>query len=217
MEKLNLQKLNHLAAIALNNGIHIHFDSIQLYKNKSYSTSYFLAILALEEIGKAFSIDHFWWHSRIDGRSSPEFEHEWINNLFTHKFKQKSYARFFNCMLNNKELEVDISNGSLELLKQNSIYVGIGKNRGKSSLNDKINNPQNMTSVKPKTIITYTNTKLIEFCLLQIKDFGGFDSYEMSKILDLELYYRLNREWSILFKESKKRIKELEKYEESNN
>lgn len=217
MEPLNLQKLNHLASSALINGIHIHFDSILLYKSKSYSTSYFLAILALEEIGKAFHVDHFWWHSRIDGRASPEFEHEWLKSIFDHKSKQKSYATFFDCMFDNKELMEDIYNGSIEQLKQNSIYVGIGKKRYNSNINDEINNPLKMTSVKPKEIITFTNTKLIEFCLLQIKEVGGFDSYAMAKILDLELYYRLNREWPNIDKRYKKRIKELEKFESSDD
>ena len=69
-----------------------------------------------------------------------------------------------------------------------------------------------MTSVKPK-IITFTNTKLIEFYLLQIKRGKSadlIDSYAMAKILDLELYYRLNREWPNIDKRYKKRIKELE-------
>jgi AbiV family abortive infection protein len=210
MEKMNLNKINHLAATALKNGIHIHFDSIYLYNKKSYSTSYFFAVLALEEIGKAFQIDNFWWHSTIDGRMDPEMELKWMKIIYDHKKKQQMYAYSFGYLIDNKDLMNDIKNGSIELLKQNSIYVGIGEERLKSKFSDKINNPLKMTSVKPKQLITLTNTKMLEFCLLQLKGYGGFDSPIMARVLNEDLYYQLKREWSYISEEYKPRIKELE-------
>jgi AbiV family abortive infection protein len=50
MNKLNLRKLQHIAGLALQNGIRLHFDSIVLLKNKSYPSALFLSVIAMEEI-----------------------------------------------------------------------------------------------------------------------------------------------------------------------
>ena len=151
MEKrINLNKVNHLARAALENGIRLHFDAIALYKKGSYSTAYFLSIIALEELGKAFLIDHFWWHSRIDGRMEPEMEKDWMNIIYDHKVKQRNYAYFFDGPIIESRVMNDIKNGAVEYIKQNSIYVGLGNNRREININAKINNPKNSVELKQK-------------------------------------------------------------------
>jgi AbiV family abortive infection protein len=207
---LNLNKLNHLASTALRNGIRIHFDSILLFRNRSYSTAYFLAVLAIEEIGKSFMIDHFWWHSVIDGRSDPIFEKEWFKILFNHKVKQRQFAYFIDGPMPNIEIMKDIQKGSLELLKQNALYVGIGKNGKVLDVDAKINNPLKMSSKNVRHLITLTNSKLLEFTLLQLKQVGGFDSKAMISVLDFDLYLKLKKGWPYIEKTTKPRIKKLE-------
>ncbi len=124
--KLNLRKLQHLAGHALQNGIALHFDSVLLYKNRSYGTAHFISVLAMEEIGKAFAADHFAWSERTEGRSDSEFEKDWVGWLLgDHKGKQLSFLRQIVSI--SRPSYYDVLYGHLEARKQNSIYVGLSK------------------------------------------------------------------------------------------
>lgn len=64
---VNLKKLEKMEELTFKNALRLHFDSITMYKNRSYPTAYFLSILALEELGKASLLDDFVWQSRTGG------------------------------------------------------------------------------------------------------------------------------------------------------
>ena len=49
------KKYERFSTEAIKNAIRIHYDSILLFENESYPTSYHLSVLALEEIAKSDS------------------------------------------------------------------------------------------------------------------------------------------------------------------
>lgn len=124
---LNLRKLQHVAGRALQNGIALHFDSILLHNNRSYGSALFLSVIAMEEIGKAFSADHYAWSTAVHSRSDEEFEHDWINALLgDHRSKQLNFLRQDHSSWNTA-FHQQVASKQLESLKQNSIYVGLSK------------------------------------------------------------------------------------------
>jgi len=124
---LNLRKLQHVAGHSLKNGVRLHFDSIILFKNKSYSTAFFISVLAMEEIGKAYWADHFVFYSK-DVRGDKDLESEWINTLLRdHKQKQLFFLRQM-AKVDDKFYQF-VKSRQLDILKQNSIYVGLQKPR----------------------------------------------------------------------------------------
>jgi len=124
-EKLNLRRLQQIAGLSLENGIRLHFDSVSLYKKRSYGSAFFLSVIAMEEIGKAFQADHFVFSSRINGRTNKQFEASWIKDLFgDHKGKQMGFLRQVYSKI-EKDFYGFVDSRELELAKQNAIYVGL--------------------------------------------------------------------------------------------
>lgn len=149
--KLNLRKLQHIAGLSLQNGIRLHFDSLYLYKQKSFPTALFISVIAMEEIGKAFWADHFVFHSKIDGRADASFEAEWIQMLFgDHKGKQLSFMRqVFH--KTDRRFYAFVDSKQLDILKQNSIYVGLQKpKQGQARTKGRIINPIKIDKPKAK-------------------------------------------------------------------
>ena len=87
------QKFQHLAGQSLRNAIRLHFDSILLYKHKSFPSSFFISVIAMEELGKAYWADHFVFYSK-DVRSDDELETLFINKIHSdHRAKQLWFLR----------------------------------------------------------------------------------------------------------------------------
>jgi AbiV family abortive infection protein len=95
-KNLNLRKLQQVAALAMRNGIRLHFESITMYDSESYGTALFLSVIAMEEIGKAFWSDHVAWTTmmhRDNPRDTP-MEQKRIVTLFSdHRRKQLAFLR----------------------------------------------------------------------------------------------------------------------------
>ena len=160
--KLNLRKLQHLAGHALQNGIALHFDSVLLYKNRSYGTAHFISVLAMEEIGKAFAADHFAWSETTDGRSDSEFEHQWVAWLLgDHKGKQLSFLR--QRVSISPDSYYDVLYGHLEARKQNSIYVGLSKPaKNRPRTDGRLIIPKKVTRALARTQLSIIHDLLID-------------------------------------------------------
>ncbi len=133
MTKVNISyyKLGRMAYLALANAIRLHFDSILLYKKKSFASSLHLAILSLEELGKAQEMDHYYWTSKVNsGLLPPEEEEKYLKFYYSHHWKQGAAIKrdMFNYSPNFISL---IDERKLEQRKQNSIYVGLPLKNGK--------------------------------------------------------------------------------------
>ena len=136
----------------MKNGIRLHFDSILLYENKRYPTAHFVSVLSMEEVGKAIALEFYVWNSKVNPRSDPKSQNEWLAVLLTdHRNKQLAFMR--NVWHNSdamKKLTESIQAKQLDTLKQNAMYVGISKPQaGKARTEGKIHTPERVID-KPK-------------------------------------------------------------------
>jgi AbiV family abortive infection protein len=209
MGGINLNKVDKMAGLSFENGLRLHFDSIILFKNQSYPSAHFLSVLAIEEIGKAFLLEDFLWHSLIDGRMEQEWEARFLEGVFSHRFKQSSFARVFELIARSGFFR-SLYNGELETLKQNSVYVGLARDKRKINPKGRINNPLKINQVKAQKQITNVNDCLIEFTLGVIKQVYGVDSPCVEDLLNKRLLSQLKGQWPLIGSKTKIRVKKLE-------
>lgn len=158
---INLRKVDRMGVLAFENAIRLHDDSILLFKNHSYPSSFALSVLALEELGKYLHLEDFVWYSRIDGRFNPKEEEEIIRLIFDHKYKQRKFSIHLDLpMLVTKAIK-NIYHGAIDKDKQNAFYVGLRKNKGKIDLKGKISTPAKITRTKAEDQITIVNDFII--------------------------------------------------------
>ena len=148
MDGISLYKVDKMAGLSFENGLTLHFDSILLFKNKSYPSAYFLSVPAIEEIGKAFLIEDFLWHSLCDGRMEKQWEEKSLELMYSHTAKQSSFAYSFESPIATRRFFKSLYKGELEILKQNSVYVGLARDKRKVNLKSRINNPLKIDQMK---------------------------------------------------------------------
>ncbi len=124
--KLNLRTLQHVAGMALKNGIALHFDAVLLYQNASYGSALFLSVISMEEIGKAFWCDHYAWTSKVNNNRWDN-ENDWMNEVLSnHRSKQLAFIGQVPDLMYTPLLQ-QIQSKQLDAVKQNAIYVGLSK------------------------------------------------------------------------------------------
>ena len=207
---INLKKIEKMAYLALKNGLRLHNDSILLFKNKCYPSAYFLSILALEEIGKFFLLEDFWWHSKIDGRMDKKTEEEFIKLIYMHRPKQSSFANNTDGLFPMSIFSKSLFNGDIEIKKQNAVYVGLPRNKRKINIKGKINSPINISKSKSSNQITNVNDKLILFILGVVKTVYCVETECAEKILNKNLYKQLRKKWLITKTITKRKLQKLE-------
>lgn len=205
---VNLNKIDKMAGLTFKNVLRLHFDSIILFKNDSFPSSFFLSVLALEELGKYYMLDHFLFHSRVDGRMGEEWDRKWLNDIFSHKSKQLVFTNTNQFDLSKKFIK-SVNEGKLEIEKQNSVYVGLSKQKREINLIDKIKNPFNINLSKAKNQITLMNDNLLEQCLLVVKEVGSLDSYYAENLINFDLIELIETSWTFKSKKAMNRIKKL--------
>jgi AbiV family abortive infection protein len=211
MDGISLNKVDKMAGLSFENGLRLHFDSILLFENKSYPSAYFLSVLAIEEIGKAFLITDFLWHSRVDGRMEKEWEEKVLELIYFHTAKQSSFAYNFDSPIATNRFFKSLYKGESEILKQNSVYVGLARNKRKINLKSRINNPLKIDQTKAQKQITNVNDCLLEFTLGVMKQVYSVDSYCVENLLNKRLLSKLKGKWSLIGSKTKTRLKKLEK------
>ena len=213
MDGISLNKVDKMAGLSFENGLRLHFDSISLFENKSYPSAYFLSVLAIEEIGKAFLIEDFLWHSLCDGRMEKEWEEKFLERIYFHTAKQSSFARTFDSPIATSRFFKLLYKGELEIFKQNSVYVGLARNKRKVNLKSRINNPLKIDQTKAQKQITNVNDCLLEFTLGVIEQVYSVDSSCVENLLNKRLLSKLKGKWSLVGSKTKTRLKKLEKIE----
>lgn len=213
MDGISLNKVDKMAGLSFENGLRLHFDSILLFENKSYPSAYFLSVLAIEEIGKAFLIEDFLWHSLCDGRMEKEWEEKFLERIYFHTAKQSSFARTFDSPIGTSRFFKLLYKGELEIFKQNSVYVGLARNKRKVNLKSRINNPLKIDQTKAQKQITNVNDCLLEFTLGVIEQVYSVDSSCVENLLNKRLLSKLKGKWSLVGGKTKTRLKKLEKIE----
>ena len=210
MDGISLYKVDKMAGLSFENGLRLHFDSILLFKNKSYPSAYFLSVLAIEEIGKAFLIEDFLWHSLCDGRMEKQWEEKSLELMYSHTAKQSSFAYSFESPIATRRFFKSLYKGELEILKQNSVYVGLARDKRKVNLKSRINNPLKIDQMKAQKQITYVNDCLLEFTLGVMEQVRAVDSPSVETLLNKRLLSKLKGKWSLIGSKTQTRVKKLE-------
>jgi AbiV family abortive infection protein len=211
MDTVNLYKIDRMALITFQNVIRLHLDSITLFNNTSFASSYYLSVIALEELGKIFLLSDFLWNSRVNGRYN-EYKDEELFKIFghnleegyfkkiiyNHKRKQSHFVRIFDDEYkpSNKYFK-KILDGVIEHEKQNSLYVGLKRMDNKIDMNSRITNPVKLTKRTAEYQINTIQKCLLELTLYVSKEYWTTDSDCLDDYLNKELYKKLKTKWEI--------------------
>jgi AbiV family abortive infection protein len=208
---VNLEKIENMEKMAFHNALRLHNDSIILYNNRSFPSSFQLSVLSQEEFGKVHMLDDFIWHSYIDGRMGEHYETQWLGMTYNHLSKQNNFIRNADLILKKKFIH-DVYSGKLEMAKQNATYVGLKRVKGKVQLKSRIHSPFAITKEKAKRQITSVNDHLLHLTLGTITETFSIDCEPINEILTLELYKEIKSKWKFIGGIAKNRLKKLEKY-----
>jgi hypothetical protein len=128
--KVTLSKLKSEIYI---NAVRLFIDACTLHKKRSYASTFALAILSFEELGKLEMVDHICDDIILNPESNPQdfLKHLFSRQMFfSHKCKQEWAAyEIFNFGKNRYK---DITKGELEQSKQAALYVGYFNRRIRS-------------------------------------------------------------------------------------
>ena len=207
---LTQENIEHMASLAFKNGLNIHNDSIVLFNNKSYSTSYFLSVLAIEEFGKVQLLDDLYYHNNIDDyETSLDDEKRFLKQIYNHRKKQSYFLQNTFSFNYHKEEFKEIEIGAMEILKQNALYVGLHKLDKEIVFSKNIINPSRHNKNKTRDLITLVNDQLIIDCYMVTNEFGGYDIESVNKHLNSKLLKELEWSWPLKSENAQKRINEL--------
>jgi AbiV family abortive infection protein len=215
-DNVNLRKIDRMAVLAFKNSLRLHEDAIILFNKHRFPSAYTLSVLSLEELGKYFSSEDFIFHSRVDGRYSPQDEEKFINLIYQHRYKQNKFAYqidypgFLYFPGFAKRLIKEIYAGEIEKSKQDSIYVGLYR---KNNIKGKISTPlSRITEQKAEKQITNLNDFILCFVLGFLKGLYNVDIPDLEKILTNNLILRLEEQWPLQSASAAKIYKKIKDY-----
>jgi len=193
-EQLTKYKFRKIATEAYKNGLRLHFDSILLFKNKSFPSAFQLSVLALEEFSKSHWVEHYYYSSVVnDNFPDKDFEQEWLNLLYFHPKKQKAFFGWGMSRDYSSKFIKMIENGELELKKQKATYVGLKKRKKVVDVNGKISLPTQITELDAKQLISLLNDYLKDqFEMKRYYEFH-FDIAEKDALLTDDLHHELKK------------------------
>lgn len=193
-EQLTEYKFRKIATEAYKNGLRLHFDSILLFKNKSFPSAFQLSVLALEEFSKSHWVEHYYYSSVVNNSfPDKDFEQEWLNLLYFHPKKQKAFFGWGMSRDYSSKFITMIENGELELKKQKATYVGLKKQKKLVYVNGKISLPTQIKELDAKQMISLLNDYLKD--QLEMKKYYEFhfDIEDKNVLLTDELYLELKK------------------------
>lgn len=184
-KKITIYKLKKLATESLKNGLRLHFDSIYLYRNKSYASSLQLSILALEEISKSDWIEHYYYSSITNtGLPDVDFEQKWLKLLYIHTKKHSAFVGWGICNQYRESFVNSLRSGEIDQLKQAATYVGLDRINGSIDTKGRIMTPSKIKAQDARKMISVINDYLLDVC--ERKEFREFayDIEEKDAVLD---------------------------------
>jgi len=152
-EGVSQYKLVRIAVESLINSLRLHFDSILLFKNKSFPSAFQLSVLSLEEFAKAKWVEHYIWSSLTnEGYPDVEFEQEWLKLLYRHPEKQWAFMAREIWDYSPKFADF-VKKRKLEEKKQNAIYVGLSRLKGKIDASSRVSTPNRIKEKDARQLI----------------------------------------------------------------
>ena len=182
-----------MAAESLKNGLRLHFDSILLYRSKSYPSALQLSILALEEISKSYWIEHYYYTSITNtGFPDVDFEQKWLKLLYIHTEKHSAFVGWGWSEQYQESFVEALRNGDIDKLKQTATYVGLERVNRRIETKGRISTPEKIKAKDAKKMISVLNDYLLD--RLETKDFYGsaYEIQEKDDLLTEEVSIRIN-------------------------
>lgn len=189
MEKISEAKFSRLQYLTFKNVLRLLSDSVILYKSKSYPSSFALAILSQEELGKVFIIDDIIYHNYLN-----ELDKDTLNwymkDFYFHSIKQWRAISFrYEHSKKGSKLQKKIFNKELDRLKQTALYVGLTNKNVKG----KITSPLTLTKDKAVKQIHFIIRVLIHLTKWKIGQSGLFDGLYVNNLLNKNLLCKLHK------------------------
>ena len=192
-QQLSIYKFKKLATESFRNALRLHFDSILLYDNQSYPSALQLSILALEEFSKSYWIEHYYYSSITnEGFPDIEFEQKWLKLLYVHTKKHEAFIGWGWEFEYSESFNKALRDGSFEILKQTSTYVGLERRNGKIETKGRISTPFKRKNNDAKKVISVLNDYLIDRCDMKKFYEYHFEIEEKDDLLNDDLYEKLN-------------------------
>jgi AbiV family abortive infection protein len=194
-EKLSKYKFKRLSTESFINGLRLHFDSILLFKNKSFPSAFQLSVLSMEEFSKSDWVEHYYWSSITNnGFPDEDFEQNWLKLLYLHPRKQIAFFGRSAAFNYSPKFVKFVQEKKLELKKQQATYVGLNKIKSKIDINSRISLPTKIKEKDAKQMISLINDYLSEICRIKMIQEDYFDLYEKDELITIDLKERLS-EW----------------------
>jgi len=195
-KKLSKYKFKRIATESFKNGLRLHFDSIILYKNESFPSSFQLSVLAMEELAKSNWVEHYYWSSNTNNNWPDEdFEQKWLKLLYIHPKKQKAFLDEWGSFYDySPKFVAFVKKKRLELKKQRATYVGLDRSKGKINVDSRISVPTRIKDKDAREMISMLNDFLIEICETKLLREFYFDIEEKDELLNKGLLEHL-RKW----------------------
>jgi len=187
MRAINPYKLSKMQYLAFKNCLRLHYDAVNIFKNKSYDTAVFLSVLSQEELGKVIILDDIVWNVGINNWDR-KMADSLLQKIFNHKYKQVIFAKNFEYkdfkeMLKRMKY---MDTGKLEKIKQNAVYVGLEKRK----ITGRIIKPKTSKTMA-KEQISIMNTALLDLTSRKIAQGGLFDGYYVDNLINRKLLRKL--------------------------
>jgi len=181
---LSEYKFKKIAEESLRNALRLHADSILLFENSSFPSAFQLSVLALEEFAKAKWVDHY-YYSLITNEGFPDvkFEQKWLKLLYLHPEKQFAFIGREIFDYSPKFVNF-IKDRQLEFKKQQSIYVGLERAKGKINTSSRVSVPSKKIKEKDaRQIISLINHEFIEVHELIKENEGYWGIWELDQVI----------------------------------
>ena len=194
VEGLSEYKFKKIAAESLRNALRLHEDSILLFKHGSYPSAFQLSVLSLEEFAKAKWVVHY-YYATITNEGFPrkgeagyseyvKFEQEWLKLLYLHPEKQFSFISREPFDYSPSFIS-KIQERKLELQKQQAVYVGLERSKGKVDTSSRVSVPNK--KIKKETarqMISLLNHEFIEVHDLILRNDSYWGIWEVNEIIN---------------------------------
>lgn len=201
MKYINVDKVSRLAGEAFINGIRLIDDSVLLFNEGSHASSLQLAILAQEELGKAFLLEETVFRT-YSKEWPPSFQHETLEMAFSkHRLKQSWFNKFAEDFISHSinkfqsQFTTDIISGKLDQIKQNATYTGLPRIQKGFDLKGKINIPRKTNPAAAERQIT----RFVDLVVIYTEGFTrgvyGTDVYDIAVEMNQGLVAHLESIW----------------------
>ena len=193
------RKLARIGELSFMNAVRLHKDAIILYKKRSFASAYFLSVLAIEELGRVHMIEKA---LSLDGGLG-EYEQQFLRVLYDHSMKQgyfynnSFFHSWFDGTAKHKAFIESISKGSLEKAKQESVYVGLPKNRKEVDTTGRLSNPFKVSEKKASKQITIVSDEILVLAFGHIYQVHGIDNPMVTQHFTRQFFNQIQKLWDL--------------------